>query len=210
MESFDPRHESRSIPLDKSEIVRVNLRMGVGELTLNGGAAALMEGEFDYNTPSGQPEIDYRPGASRSELTIGQRSGTQGHGKTSWSVKLNEGVPMDMEARMGVGEASLDLSRSNLRSLDVKMGVGELVLNLRGTPKRSFDVRINGGVGEARVLLPKTVGIVATASGGIGDISVRGLEKRGRYWHNPGHENDPVTIRVDVKGGVGEIRLDAE
>jgi len=54
------------------------------------------------------------------------------------------------------------------------------------------------------------VGITATASGGIGDINVRGLENRNGRWINKSHELDPVTIRVDVKGGVGEIRLVAE
>ena len=207
---LETRRETRTIPLDKAEMVRVNLRMGVGELTLDGGANQLMEGDFTYSTPSRAPEIDYRPGASRGELTISQRQGAMNHGESRWSVKLNDTVPLDIDAKLGVGEASMNLSKSNLRSLEVRMGVGEVSLDLRGTPKRSYDVRINGGVGEAKVMLPKTVGIVATARGGIGDINVRGLEKKGGYWYNPGHDNDAVTIRIDVHGGVGEISLVAE
>jgi hypothetical protein len=111
---------------------------------------------------------------------------------------------------MGVGEADLNLGGTDLRSLEIKMGVGELRLDLHGVPKRSYDVRIHGGVGEAHVRLPKSVGILATAKGGIGDIHVTGLEQKGRYYVNPGHENDSVIIRVDVTGGVGEISLIAE
>jgi len=97
-----------------------------------------------------------------------------------------------------------------LRSLDMDMGVGEVNVDLRGTPKKSYKVRINGGVGEARVYLPRSVGISASAAGGIGDVKVEGLEKRGDRWINPGHESDPVQITVDAKGGVGEIRIVAQ
>jgi predicted membrane protein len=97
-----------------------------------------------------------------------------------------------------------------LRSVEVNMGAGQLDVDLRGAPKRSYNVRINGGVGEATVYVPRSVAVEATATGGIGEVSVSGLEKRGGYWFNPAHEHDPVTVRVDVKGGVGQIRLVAE
>ena len=117
---------------------------------------------------------------------------------------------MDLIAHMGAGEAHLNLGSLNLRSVDVNLGVGEADVDLRGNPKRSYDVQIHGGVGQATVHVPKTVGISAMAAGGIGDVNVRGLENRGGRWINPGHENGPVTIRLDVKGGVGQIDLIAE
>ncbi|MEP6962283.1 MAG: hypothetical protein ABI995_09395, partial [Acidobacteriota bacterium] len=66
------------------------------------------------------------------------------------------------------------------------------------------------GVGQATVHLPRSVAISATAQGGIGDINVEGLEKRNDRWINPSQENNPITIRVEVKGGVGEIKIIAE
>jgi hypothetical protein len=55
--------------------------------------------------------------------------------------------------------------------------------------------------------LPKDVAIAAAASGGIGSIDTTGLEKRDGVWINPDRLGGPVTVSVDVKGGVGEIRL---
>ena len=104
----------------------------------------------------------------------------------------------------------MNLGSLDLRSVTINMGVGEVRLDLRGKPSRDYNVEVNGGVGQASILLPRDVGIVATASGGIGNISVRGLEKRGAQWINPAHENAAVTIHLDVKGGVGEINLIAE
>jgi hypothetical protein len=117
---------------------------------------------------------------------------------------------MDLVVKMGAGEAHLNLGNLNLRSVVFDLGAGEVDADLRGRPKRSYDVQINGGVGQATIHLPKSVGISATAIGGIGEINVSGLEKRNDRWINPGHENDAVTIRLDVKGGVGQIDLVAE
>jgi hypothetical protein len=59
-------------------------------------------------------------------------------------------------------------------------------------------------VGE---LLPSNVAISATTTEGLGDINVRGLEERNGRWITPRYESGPVTIQVDVKGGIGEIEL---
>ncbi len=75
---------------------------------------------------------------------------------------------------------------------------------------RSYDVDIHGGVGEADILLPKSAAIFATAHGGIGDINVEGLERRGGHWVNKEAEKSPVTIRVEAAGGVGSIKITAE
>lgn len=111
---------------------------------------------------------------------------------------------------MGAGEAMMTLGTMNLQRVDVRQGAGELTLDLRGAPKHGYDVRVNGGVGEAHIQVPRSVALTATASGGLGEISVHGLEKRGDVWINPEHEHDPVLIRLDVKGGAGQINISAE
>src|SRR4029077_13197893 len=108
------------------------------------------------------------------------------------------------------GEARLNLGSMNLRSVNVEMGAGTLRLDLRGAPRKDYSVRIRGGVGEATVYLPKEVGISATASGGIGEISVTGLRKDGGRYVNDAYERATVRIRLDIEGGVGAIKLIAE
>jgi hypothetical protein len=204
------RRESQSVDLDKAERVAVELALGAGELRVTGGAAKLIEADFEYRNLRWKPEVRYRSGGVRGDLSVKTASWGGNSGAGKWDLRLNNTVPLEVTTNLGAGEARLDFSSLNLLGVDIHMGVGELKLDLRGAPKRSYDVRINGGVGEATVYLPKSVGVVATAQGGIGDISVRGLERRGGYWVNLGHENNPVTIRVDAKGGVGEINLVAE
>jgi hypothetical protein len=118
---------------------------------------------------------------------------------------------MDIVTKLGAGQARMNLGDLNLRSVEMEMGAGEVEMDLRGRlPSRSYDVRINGGVGQATVRLPRDVGIYATAKGGIGEINVSGLERRGDHWVNAARVDSPVTIRLDVKGGIGEIRIEAD
>jgi hypothetical protein len=206
-------HDRHAIELDKSEVTRLNLRIGAGELRVSGGASRKVEADLAYNSDRLKPVVEQRTSGSRSEIEIAQpesRGFSFGNTVSEWDVRLNNEAPLDLAAKLGAGEAHLDLAGLNLRGVNVDIGVGEVNVDLRGTPKSSYSVRINGGVGEAKVTLPKTVGISASAQGGIGEIHVDGLEKRGDRWINPGHENDAVQITVDAKGGVGEIRISAQ
>jgi hypothetical protein len=207
------QHESTSIDLDKSELVRVQVRMGAGVLKIRGGSPKLMEGDFAYNVASWKPEVHYDRGSFRGQLTIEQPS--HGHGahnmRYEWDLRFNDDVPLDMSVEFGAGEGNLELGSLTLRSLNVQMGVGKLDVDLRGTPKNDYAVNIHGGVGEANVRLPASVGVIAEATGGIGGISARGLTKHGNRYVNDAYEKGAkVNVRVDVRGGIGAINLIGE
>lgn len=205
-------HLQKSIDLDKSEMARVEIKMGAGELRVEGGSSKLMDGTFDYNILSSKPLVRYTASSFRGELLIEQPAGFHGgnDSKYDWDVRLNDKLPMDIVTHLGAGEAHMNLGSMALRSVEVHMGVGEVELDLRGSPTHDYNVEIHGGVGQATVHLPNTVGIIANAAGGIGNIEVRGLEKQNGHWVNAAHEHSPVTIHLDVKGGIGNITLSAE
>jgi hypothetical protein len=206
----ETRHEATSIELDKSEMARVELRMGAGELHVKSGTPKLLEADFTYNVPEWRPVVDYRASASRGDLTISQPEHSRSRlGRTvyTWDLTLNGQLPVEVATTLGAGDANLELGHMNLRRVEVNIGAGEMRMDLRGEPARDYDVRIHGGVGQATVYLPRDAGISATVTGGLGDISTTGLEKRDGVWINPERVNAPVTVHLDVKGGVGEIRL---
>lgn len=206
----ETRRDTKSIELDNAEVARVDIRMGAGEMRVKSGTPKLLEAEFAYNVPEWKPVVDYRGGPSGGNLTISQpRSSGVRMGKTvyTWDLNLNGQLPMEITANLGAGEANLELGRMNLRSVEVNVGAGKLKVDLRGAPSRDYHVQIQGGVGEATVYVPKDVAISATAAGAIGQISAAGLEKRDGVWINPERIHAPVTVRLDVKGGVGKIRL---
>lgn len=203
------QHEFRSIELDKSEYVRVNLKMGAGRLRVSGGTQKLMRADFSYNVPSWKPYVRYSTTAGEGILTI-EQPGTHGHfGNTryEWDVRLNRDVPVDLRVNFGAGDADLDIGSLSLRGVDVDMGVGKVQLDLHGKPKRDYNVRIRGGIGEAVVRVPSDVGVIAEAEGGLGEIKTTGMRHDGRQYTNDAYGQSKVTIHLDVRGGIGSIRL---
>ena len=207
------QHESKSVDLDKSEMARVNLKMGAGNLNIKGGSSKLVEADFTYNVPSWKPQFRYENTGVRGDLTIEEPSNSAVHEnntKYAWDLRFNDDLPMDLTVNFGAGEADLNLGSMSLRSLDIEMGVGELKLDLRGQPKRSYNVKIRGGVGEATVHLPKDVGIEADAQGGIGGISASGLHKEEGRYINDALASAKTKIYLNIRGGIGNINLIAE
>ncbi|MEO8484029.1 MAG: toast rack family protein [Acidobacteriota bacterium] len=210
--SGPPVHEHFAAPMDKAESTRVGLSMGAGKLTVKGGAGDLVAADFTYNVPEWKPSTVQSVSGTQSEIQISQGSSNTSGGNTEnqWDVALNDTRPLTLIARVGAGEARMTLGSLNLRRIELAIGAGQVDVDLRGNPTTSYVVSVQGGVGQATIHLPKTVAISASASGGLGDISVKGLEKRDGRWINPAATSSAVTIELDVRGGVGQIELNAE
>jgi hypothetical protein len=195
-----------------AEMLKVDLTMGAGELVVSPGAKELMEGVFTYNVPGWKPEVKMDGAGFRARLSVKQGSASSSFGevKNIWDLKLADNIPLDLSIRCGAGENKLNLGAMSLRSVQIEMGAGQVDMDLRGKPAKSYEVRIEGGVGQAKVYLPSDVGIAADAHGGIGEIKVRGLKKDGDRWVNDALGKSKVTIHLTVKGGIGEIDINAE
>lgn len=208
-------HESQTVDLAKAkgvERVRVNLELHAGELHVDGGAKELMEGDFTYNVAAWKPEVRFDRSGFRSTLSIkqGGRTATMGSAKNEWRLRLNAEIPTEFSLQCGAGENRLNLGALDLRDVEVHIGAGRVELDLRGRqPKHDYSVSIHGGVGEAVVHLPSDTGVVATASGGLGEIEVDGLEKQGGEWRSGASGKGKSTIHLDVHGGIGKITIDA-
>src|SRR5882724_11092489 len=73
-EAGPAEHFSKSIEIDKAEMARVEIKIGVGELKVAGGSAKLLESDFDYAPPSWKPLIHYSATGFRGDLIIEQPS----------------------------------------------------------------------------------------------------------------------------------------
>jgi hypothetical protein len=71
-----------------------------------------------------------------------------------------------------------------------------------------FNASIQGGVGEATVMLPSEVRVRAKAQGGLGKINAEGLQRVGNAYVNDAYGESEATLRVDIQGGIGQINLE--
>jgi hypothetical protein len=206
------QRESRAIQAENANSVRANLKIGAGELDLTGGADQLMEADFAYNVADWKPKVNYDVSGEEGELSLRQGSGggvrLGGDARNEWDIRLNDELPTDLVVQMGAGESELDLDSLTLTGVSLQMGAGKTTVDLTGDYAQDFDTSIQGGVGEATVLLPSDVGVRATAEGGIGTINAEGLQREGDSYVNDLYGQSQVTLRVDVQGGVGEINLE--
>ena len=205
------QRESESVDPKNAQSVSAQLEMGAGELKLTGGADKLMEGDFSYNVSDWKPKVSYDVSGKKGELVVKQGrsegAGRSGGARNEWDIRMNDQLPTDLVVRLGAGESDLDLDSLTLTGLDLRMGAGKTTVDLTGDYARDFDASIEGGVGQATVLLPSGVGVKAKAEGGIGGIDAKGLKKVDGSYVNDAYGESDTNLSVDVKGGVGEINL---
>jgi hypothetical protein len=205
-----PGTESQEVKLGEAKSARVEIEMAAGELSVGSGAKELLEAAFSYPGPSSRPQVEYHVSAGQGRLTIRQPGSFHGRGSghNTWDLRLSNKVPLELKVAQGAGRARLTLGGLSLARLDVNIGAGETIVDLSGDWKNDLTANIAGGVGRATVRLPSDVGVRASAHGGIGAINVHGLRKDGDAYVNEAYGKSPITIKVQVEGGVGEINLE--
>lgn len=198
-----------AVDLGATEHADLDLKMGAGQLDLRGGADKLIQGQFEYNVADWKPKVSTSVIGSHTTVTISQPGdvGLHGNPHYRWNLTLNDHALFDVALHMGAGRANLTLGDVQLRDVAVEIGAGRVDLDLRGKPSRDYDVRIAGGVGQATIHLPHDVGIVAEVHGGLGSITVNGLEKRGDHYQNSLYDTANVHVHLKVDGGVGQIEI---
>ena len=206
------QHQSRTVDRGEAKTVRATLDMGAGDINLSGGSSHLLEADFDYRSSSGTPKVDYSISGTTGELRISQDDENQIHTSSDnhWTLHLANDVPLEIKIDMGAGHGNLRLRDIAVTRLNLDMGAGQVDVDLTGDRKSDLTADIEGGVGEANIRLPKNVGVIVHASGGLGTIDAHGLKHDGDEYTNELYGKSPVTIHLKVEGGVGRIVLTEE
>jgi hypothetical protein len=207
--------EVQNVETGAAQSVRAELNMGAGELKLSSGAGGplLLAAQFSYNVAKMKPEVSYEVTNGRGALTIEEPSMVRfktwpANLRYSWDLMLNDEIPLDLEVNIGAGKSRLNMQGLMLKSLSVHAGVGECEVDLTGGWHGDADVKIEGGVGRVKVLLPRATGVRAHVAGGLGSVHTAELNRDGDYYVNSAYGKSPVTLNVDVTGGVGEVDLE--
>jgi hypothetical protein len=210
MTTSETRKESKTVALGAAQSVQVSLKMKAGELKVAGGATQLMDADFTYNVPEWKPEVKYEVSGGVGDLEVEQPgSGSSGDNtRNEWDLHLNDKAPMEITVNMGAGRATLTLAGLALSKLELNMGAGETTVDLTGDWKKDLSAQIHGGVGRATIRLPREVGVHVVAHGGIGSINASGFQKQGDAYVNDAFGKSPVTLQIEVEGGVGAINLE--
>lgn len=206
-------HFAEAVEQQGAKSVHADVELGAGELDLGGGATKLLEADCYYGRPSRKPQISYSVTGTDGELEIRQPSSDHIHfgdnGRNDWTLRFNNQVPLDLSIKMGAGTGRLQLAGLQLTHLRVEGGVGTVSVDLGGDWKQSFDGRISGGVGTVTVRLPTSVGVRVHATAGLGTVHAPGFQREGNAYVNSAYGKSPVTISLDIEGGIGTVNLES-
>jgi hypothetical protein len=203
------QHSSQSVDRKDAKSVTAFLQSGAGQLDVAGGSSRLLDANFSFNSSYSAPAVDYSVAGGIGQLRVAQ-SDQSAHffgEHNEWNLRFSDEVPLDLTVEMGAGQGRLHLRELTLTKLHVEMGAGEVDVDLTGDRQNQLEADIEGGVGRATVRLPRSVGVLARASGGIGGVSARGFNHDGDDYTNDAYGKTPGSIHLTVQGGVGQITL---
>jgi len=206
------RHTSQTVDLQGAKTATAKVEMGAGQLNVSGNSTHAMDADFSFTGSYAEPRIDYRVTGGVGEIDISQESNTVhiGNSRNEWILHFSKDLPLELNVEMGAGQGNLNFREIPLTRLDLHLGAGQVDVDLTGDRKKDVSATIEGGVGQANIRLPKNIGVIAEAHGGIGSIRTHGLKEEGGSYTNEAYGKSAATIHLRVEGGIGEIVLSQE
>lgn len=192
--------ESR--PLANTKALSVHLNYGMGSLDVHSTHGGdLFNINLDYDARRISPRFNYSEGDQAdlnfsTDTRAGFRAGNRR--ESNLSMRLTDGVPLDLDFSTGVSESTLDLTDLDIKRLRLRGGVGKTEVSFDHAVKQpitDFDVESGvgnltiRGLGNARVERLRV-------SGGVGrtELDFTGDLK----------DTQPDT---EINVGVGQVRL---
>ncbi len=198
----------KKVELGRAESTQVSVAMGIGKLSISGGAEGALDARFDYEIPEWKPVVTYEVEKGLGRLAVKQpdsKVGAKTDVRYDWRLRLSGKVPTDLVIEMGTGSVNLDTRGVNLRRLKVAVAVGEGRIDLSDVTS-SLNAKIESGVGELELLVPSDVGVMVRADG-IGHVQAPDLTKGDEGWTNAAWGKSKASVNVDVSG-IGEVRIE--
>lgn len=198
----------KKIELGGAESTQVSIAIGIGKLSISGGADGLLDARFEYEIPDWKPEVTYEVEKGFGRLAVKQpdsKVGAKSDVRYDWDLKLTDKVPTDLVIEMGVGKLDLDARGVNLRRLKVAGALGEGRIDLSDVTS-NLNATVEAGIGKLKLLLPSDVGVKVKADG-IGNVEAPGLSKNSDGWTNDAWGKSKVSVSVDVSG-LGEVDIE--
>lgn len=206
------RNEAQAIDLGAASKAKVLIEFGAGQLKVEGGADKLMEATFRYNVDDWKPQVSYNVNGSQGELVVNNRGDINKLpvGReviNEWDIRLNNGVPLDLEIGTGAGESNLDLSTLDASSLQVNVGAGNTDLDLSGNWDHDVNAEVTGGVGKLSIRLPAEMGVRVSMDTALVNVTANGLIIEEGGYVNQAFGSAVHTLTLNLHAGVGSVVL---
>jgi hypothetical protein len=212
---FGPGPAEREMRIEESVdgVERADFRIGFAAGTLEvrrlRDSDALIEGELELVTDR-QPVWDVSQSGDDARLTLEYATGNfrswSGRGD-HWDLALSPRVAFTLNADMGAGDATLDLTGLQIRGLEIETGAGRSTIILPAEGR--FDARITGGVGQMVIEIPAEMAARIEVDRGLGGLEIPGRFERlgGDVYESENWESSDQRVTIQVEVGVGQVSV---
>jgi hypothetical protein len=126
--------------------------------------------------------------------------------QTGWDISLASGTPMDLVAKMVVGQLLLDLNGLTVHSLDSATVIGQMTVTLPAAG--DFDGKVSGVIGEIVILVPKDTPLQVQTGTAITALSYPPDYRRdGNLIVSPSVAVSVKKINLNVSQVIGTINI---
>jgi hypothetical protein len=198
-------------PLDGVE--RADFQIGFAAGTLDIGrledSDSLIEGDLQLVT-NRQPVWDFSQTGDNARLVLEYATGNfqswNGRGD-QWNLALSPRVAFSLDANVGAGEATMDLTGLDIRSLRLETGAGRNTVILPENGR--FDAKITGGVGQLVVEIPPELAARIQVDRGLGaaNVSRRFERQGGDVYESADWETNENRVTLQIEVGIGQVNI---
>jgi hypothetical protein len=134
--------------------VAASFRLNHGRLAVSGGASSLMRGQFTTDDKN-DPAVDYAVHNQQGNLTVTQTGGRSSFGMipidSSWTVNLNDEIPLELSVENGGAHVDLNLDTLTITQLSLNAGAGAASISLDGVQRQLTGVELNATSGDLQL-----------------------------------------------------------
>ena len=190
---------SHSRQVTDEDFVEVEVNYGIGDLTVQIGAAGLLyRARMRFDDRFATPTAEYEDGRLEFGIEMVEDADTEGLSEMpSMDLELPSSVPMDLRLLFLGGTADVDLTGMRIRMLELTNGASESEVRVsRVNPEPMTSAKINVGVADFTVT-------------GLGNLNARDVEVvAGLGVVNLGIDGEwPRGSRLSIGMGLGSMRI---
>lgn len=122
-------------------------------------------------------------------------------------MSLNVNPIWDIEANIGAGEMTLDLSNFKIRNATLKGGAASFNITL-GSKFKNTTLNAETGVASVEIKVPQSVGCYINVKSGLSSKDFEGFTNLGKgVYETPNFEKSKSKIFINLKGGLSSFEV---
>lgn len=193
---------------EQIKAMTVEIKTGVGKLTIGSGAENALSGNFESNFLELEQEKKLENNLQTIVLeTKGNQPRLLGKKVNNLNLRINPEIPTKLIIHAGASSIQLDLSELMIEALDINTGASSLELAL-GDKVSLSKIDIDAGVSSLNITLPKTVGVKLNLDAGLSSKNLNDFQKiDDNHYQSNNYDTQEKKIDFNLKLGVSSLNI---